>query len=348
MIIDEYHLVSAYSQAEQAPAKLSSRTKNRVAVMSFTETVQHVEHPVAAMHSIDELSIIGCVDSMPVMQSSRRVRAPANMCARPRLGRPRPVSKARAVPTKTSPKSAPRKVSSTRRKPLSLEHDTRKTPTTYRSLITNLTTTDLAMKEAALDLAENPISSEPVLPIHTAIRIVLQATFDLGRPYDTNMLAATFGVTRSLVMQALRKHYDNFIEQSLFTEAHFVPTYLWLYGQQGEDAMDRIVNAIKISGAAEPGCRSVFAIARDFVILYISEVVYGPHETRAELAGLSSVSALMAAITPDPTVPQGFLEMTNTFLYRARMTGRLVMKEKTSLIRERGGMLGSLFTPSES
>lgn len=222
------------------------------------------------------------------------------------------------------------------------------TVVTFQSLIDNIETIDTAMKERAQLISLRPIVSEPVMPIHTAIRVVLQATLDLGRPYDTNMLASTLSTTRSIVMQAMRKSYDGLSEQSDLTEADFVPTYLWIYGMSGdEDAADRVKNAIVVSGAGEPGCRSVFAIARDFVILYISEVLYGVESVaeRPELAGLASAAAVMSSLTSgSTTVPKGFLEMTNSFLYRARMTARAVMRARTPLLAARGGAFSSLFT----
>jgi hypothetical protein len=355
MIIDECQLVFIQSQAAPPPPRLTARSRaaaNRRAAAAPEQPPKSPEkRPAMALHSIEELSLISYVEAMPVMQSTQRTRAPTTMSARPRLGRVR-------APVKPIPPRAKdeepllNKKPINRRKPLALETEilrVRAPPQsaiTYQSLIEKLTTPDNGMKTRALEIANNLVRSEPVLPIHTAIRIVLQATLDLGRPYDTNMLAATFGVTRSLVMQALRKYYEDFTEQSHFTEALFVPTYLWLYGCLEEDhAVERVNKAIELSGAAEPGCRSVFAIARDFVILYVSEVIYGAEgsQTRPELAGLSSVAAVMSSIVVNPEVPPCFLEMTNSFLYRARMTGRLVMRAKTDLIHSKGGTIGGLF-----
>lgn len=353
MIIDECLLVFIQSQAEPPPPRLTARSRaaaNRRAAAAPEQPPKSPEkRPTMALHSIEELSLISYVEAMPVMQSAQRTRAPTTMSARPRLGRVR--APVKPILPREEP-HVPRKTTS-RRKPLALESEIPKVrvqPQSYQALIEKLTTPDIGMKTRALEIANTVVRSEPVLPIHTAIRIVLQATLDLGRPYDTNMLAATFGVTRSLVMQALRKYYQDFKEQSHFTEALFVPTYLWLYGcLEEEHAVERVNKAIELSGAAEPGCRSVFAIARDFVILYVSEVIYGAEgsQTRPELAGLSSVAAVMSGIVVKPDVPPCFLEMTNSFLYRARMTGRLVMRAKTDLVHSKGGTIGGLFTMSE-
>lgn len=393
MIIDECLLVYVHTQEEPPPPRLSTRAKasnvKRSALaaaaakaLGIVPKEEPLVGPELAMHSLDELAIIGTVDAMPVMQATRRIRAPTTMAARPRIGRPRTAAPPRP-PSGERRGPAPRAASasglrrrpasrpnsgmiftigdeekpriSARRKPLALKDEepvayrlkVQPIPVTYRTLIGNLSTSDTVMKDRALVLAEQDILSEPVLPMHTAIRVVLQASLDLGRPYDANMLAATFGTTRSLVMQSLRKYYDSFVEQSMFTELDFVNTYLWIYGlASGDDAQThktRVIRAIELSGAAEPGCRSVFAIARDFVILYVSEVVYSVDSARIELAGLSSVAAVMQSITSPDDVPSCFLEMTNSFLYRARMTGRLVMRAKTELIKARGGRIGSLF-----
>ncbi len=162
------------------------------------------------------------------------------------------------------------------------------------------------------------------------------------------MLAVTFGVSRNLVMQALRKHYQDFSEQSSFTEAMFVPTYLWIYGIEDDEEgsiCSSIVKAIDLSGTAEPGCRSVFAIARDFVILYLSEVVHGAEASaNRELGGLSSITAVMSGIKIKEDVPPSFLEMSNAFLYRARMTGRQVLKARVETVRSCGGTIAGLFS----
>lgn len=208
-----------------------------------------------------------------------------------------------------------------------------KVPVTARLILETLVTTDTKMKEKALELVSRDILSEPVIPMNTAIRVAMQASLELGRPYDANMLAATFSVTRSLVMQSLRKYYVGYTEQSEFTERLFVPTYLWVYGVTAEAAEGRVNHAIDISGAGEPGSRSVFAIARDFVILFVSEILH------SGTSGLSSISSMMASIKTSEGVPPCFLDMTNSFLYRARMTGRNVIKAKPEL----GNMISDLF-----
>lgn len=357
MIIDECLLVLVHSQAEPTPPRPTNRSAAARRSTGFIPQDVVGVGPAMPMHSIGELSLVGRVDAMPAMQTIRRMRAPTSMATRPRLGHARaPVQgklvlprertqesiarrDAAATPTTVTPRK-PRtpRVKSTdapsvrrARRGKCSDSAVRSAPaphvvTTYHSLIANLQTPDASMKARAIEIASRDISSEPVLPINTAIRIVLQATLDLGRPYDTNMLAATFGITRSLVMQSLRKYYKGFMEQSLFTEELFVPTYLWLYGLGGDtQRVKKIVRAIKLSGAAEPGSRSVFAIARDFVILYVTEVMHGV-EVKCELAGLSSVAAVMASITPPTEAPTSFVEMTNSFLYRARMTGRSVVR----------------------
>lgn len=369
MIIDECLLVLIHSQEDPPPPRPTARKKpsstiggvNRATAAALEE--EHAIAPKNAMHSIDELAIIGCVDSMPVMKSTRRIRAPASMAARPRIGKRFSTAPARSEPPLPPPPPSRRVTTKTqRRKPLALVSPPRgsaastrrtsapiqqqrsRTIVTPQSLIANLDTPDIKVKTRAMELVSQDIKSEPTSPIHTAIRVILQAALELGRPYDTNMLAATFGVTRSLVMQALRKYYEGYAEQSTFTEAHFVPTYLWLYGLEGdEDAVRVVVKAIGISGAAEPGSRSVFAIARDFVILYLSEVVYGA-ESKGELAGLSSVAAVMHGIKIPEEVPPCFVEMTNSFLYRARMTGRAVMRARPQVVQECGGTIAGIFS----
>lgn len=367
MIIDEWLLVYTHTQEDPPPARLSTRAKisnsrrsAAAAAAAAADTPKEeppIVGPATAMHSLDELALIGSVDAMPVMQSTRRVRAPTTMAARPRLGRlviAKPVFLPKRIPgaaaasgTKRAPRAttAPglgsQKTRNPRRKITTVPViPVVRTIVTHLSIIVDLVTTDTLMKEQAMILANLEINSEPALPIHTAIRIVLQASLNIGRPYDTNMLAATFGTTRSLVMQALRKYYDTFTEQSIFTEADFVPTYLWIYGLSEEKRHAlRVIKAIEVSKAGEPGCRSVFAVARDFVILYVSEVVYGEKSGFSELAGLSSVALVMQRITPPPEVLPCFLEMTNSFIYRARMTGRQVMRAN----EEFGGRIESLF-----
>ncbi len=346
MIIDECLLVFVHSQAEPVVPRPSRARKPKA-----KEEEVKVDLPQASsapMHSIEELAIIGCVDSMPVMQATKRVRAPTTMAARPRLGRSRqPVAPTEPRRTRRSPVSelASQHKRSSRRKPLAASPPAPRavrvpaTANTPTSLIANLTSPDTKMIEMALELSRVDVISEPVLPIHTAIRTVLQATLILGRPYDTNMLSSTFGVSRSVVMQSLRKYYEGFVEQSMFTEEVFVPTYLWLYGLEGnKEAIESISRAIKISGAAEPGSRSAFAIARDFVILYITEVIHDAR-SKSDLAGLSSVAAVINSIKTTSAVPPCFIEITNSFLYRARMTGRAVLRAKPEL----GGIIANLF-----
>lgn len=345
MIIDECLLVYVHSQEEPPPPKLTTRAAKRAAALR-AENPQELQIPTtapkSAMHSIDELSIIGCFDAMPAMQAVRRVRAPMNMSVRPRLSRSRgPAPRREDLDRKIIKKSKSQDGEYRQPRRKASEVKTRIPPflATPLSIITSLQTVDSKMKARAIELASEDIHCEPVIPMNTAIRVVLQATLDLGRPYDTNMLASTMGVTRSLVMQSLRKYYQDFVEQSLFTEADFVPTYLWLYGLDDDPSRaEAVKRAIKLSGADQPGSRSVFAIARDFVILYTSEMICG-----TELSALSSVTAMMNKIKIPKDVPPCFLEMTNSFLYRARMTGRTVLKTKPELIEACGGTIAGLF-----
>lgn len=390
MLFDECSIILVHSQAVLAPKRGGGKLQEGGIVMMEKQNsaATAAQPPVLAIHSSEELFMVGAIDAMPVMQAPRRVRAPITMGARPRLARFKPAAAkqrqggaaaGRHNHTKDSQQAsapAPKKASSSgrgatgrttkqqaagggggRSKKADAAPPVAKPPpvppVTYHSLLNALNTPDVEMKARALVLAEQPIVSEPVLAIHTAIRIVLQASLDVGRPYDTNMLASTFGTSRSSVMQSLRKYYGNFVEQSMFTERHFVPTYLWVYGfADDQEAIARIMNAIDLSDAAKPGCRSVFAIARDFVILYISEVMHhqeaappdGIQQAAAigsggggSLVTLASTTAAMAKITSPSTVPRGFLEMTNSFLYRARMTGRQVLRAKHELIQSRGG-----------
>ncbi len=351
MILDECLLVFTQSQVEPQPARISTRGRRGATTADKTPSHdQESPQAIIPIHAVDELTMITCIDAMPAMQTARRVRAPITMSARPRMPRARKITPPITAPVRKIQQPSLPPVAKRSRKPPTVTAE--KIPRVRQqvatltpvTLITSLSTVDLRMKEKALELVSGPIISEPVMPINTAIRAVLQATLDLGRPYDTNMLAATFGVSRSIVMQSLRKYYEDFVEQSLFTEAHFVPTYLWLYGLEGDRAAaERVVAAIKISGVAEPGSRSVFAIARDFVILYISEVVYGS-ESKAELTGLSSVASVMNSVKIPEAVPHSFVEITNSFLYRARMTGRNVIKNRPELVQSKGGIIGGLFS----
>lgn len=312
MIIDDCLLVLVHSQAEAVPPRVTTRAK--ILTKKSAPPVEPKQEQQAAIHSIEELAMIGIIDDMPVMQAARRTRAPATMAARPRVARPKVQRK---VPIRTK---EPRKPSSRAKKVAEAVPKPVRTQLTPAIIIANLPTPDEKLKERAIEIVQRDIISEPVTAMNTAIRIVMQASLDLGRPYDTNMLAITFSITRSLVMQSLRKHYEDFVEQSLFTEEHFVPTYLWIYGVKDPESQARVVRAIKDSGVAEPGSRSAFSIARDFVILYISEILHGSRVDGA------SVLTIMHAIKSPPDVPPTFIDMTNSFLYRARMTGRNILK----------------------
>ncbi len=117
-------------------------------------------------------------------------------------------------------------------------------------------------------LSIQKFQSEPVKSIHTNIRILFHASLMLGRPYDINMMATTLLTTPAIVQQALKKWYKNLISQSEVKEEHFVPTYLWILGfPTSGEAHDRIVRAIRKYGDIYDG-RSVFSIARDYVIIY--------------------------------------------------------------------------------
>lgn len=323
MIIDDCLLVLVHSQAEAVPprAKKTPLLTRKSAPVVEPPVLPEVQQ--AAIHSIEELAMIGIIDDMPVMQAVRRSRAPATMAARPRITRPRPEKKAplrTKEPRKRAENARPRakKTEVAPARPVR----TQVTPTV---LITRLNTPDEKLKTRALELTQQEIVSEPAVAINTAVRIVMQASLDLGRPYDTNMLAATFGVSRSLIMQSLRKYYEGFTDQSVFTEKDFIGTYLWIYGILETEARATVEKAIELSSVSLPGSRSVFSIARDFVILYVSEILHKE---------ATSVVTIMSSLKIPAEVPPAFVDMTNSFLYRARTTGRSIVKslpEKTSI-----------------
>lgn len=334
MIDDELGLVLAQSKVEPPSARISASRAAARKLLEEPREIQHLPPPSCAMHSVEELAMVGMIDVMPVMQVARRKRAPATMSARPRISKAKPPEAPRPRGSR-KPRTPKDGVPGKARKPQADAPLPPPSALTHRTLIDNLQTVDLAVKERALQIADLEITSEPVLPIHTAVRVVLQASLELHRPYDTNMLAATFVISRSLVMQSLRKYYHNFIDQSILTEANFVPTYLWLYDLDDDESIARVNHAISITDSDKPGCRSVFAVARDFVLLYVTEIASGVAASH-DLTALAAATALLSKTVPCESSPPKFLEITNSFLYRARITGRQIMKDKT-------GTLASLF-----
>jgi hypothetical protein len=312
MELDELQLIAESLNTEPPPPRPTLRTQasNLRKKEKLKLSGENPDQPLGLTftgvptQTTCELQLLGSLDSLTVLQNDRRVKHSTKMSIRPRISGKKAAPKS-SKPRTRAPTGADDRPVSTRARSL----------IRYRDLITGLDTVDEIVKERCVEILETDIVSEPVSDIHTAVRILLQASVDLGRPYDTNMLAASFGISRNIVMQSLRKYYTNFLEQSKLQAADFVPTYLWIYGlEDDDDAKTKIIDAIEISRSAEPGCRSVFSVARDFVILYITEYL------RESLDQIPIPSG----------VPECFSKMVSSFLYRARLTGRTVRVSKES------------------
>lgn len=178
------------------------------------------------------------------------------------------------------------------------------------SIFDALESEDTEMIRLARVLSLQKYQSEPVKPIHTAVRIIFHSSAMLGRPYDINMLASVLKITSSVVQQAMKRWYKGLISQSEMREEHFVPTYLWILGlPQKEDAYEQIIEAINKYGDVSYDGRSVFSIARDYTILYYRLALGLP---------FSSVYTEVNA------VPKEFLSIITKFETRAKISKRKI------------------------
>src|SRR6185437_13112203 len=178
------------------------------------------------------------------------------------------------------------------------------------SIFDTLECADSELLRLCRSLSSQKFVSEPVKPIHTAIRIVFHASILLGRPYDVNMMASVLSIQNTVVVQqALKKWYEGLSSQSELREEHFVSTYLWVLGlpQRGH-ARDLIVNAINTYGDVYDG-RSVFSIARDYVIIYFRVFLKLP----------------FTCIPTDRIgIPPNFLDLVTKFETRAKISKRKI------------------------
>lgn len=176
------------------------------------------------------------------------------------------------------------------------------------SLFDTLECADVELLKLCRTLSCQKYQSEPVKPIHTAVRIMFHASIMLGRPYDVNMMASVLSINTAFVQQALKRWYKGLVSQSEIKEEHFIPTYLWIFGlpQKGK-IRDSIVNAIEKYGDVYDG-RSVFSIARDYAILYFRLFLQLP----------------FSCVSTNPEVPSNFLQLVARFETRAKISRRKI------------------------
>lgn len=187
---------------------------------------------------------------------------------------------------------------------------------TKSSIFDNLELADVELLRLSKYLSLQRFQSEPVKPMHLAIRILFHASHTLGRPYDINMMAYVFNTTSQVIQQAMKKWFKGLISQSDVIEEHFVPTYLWIIGlpQKGQ-ARDRIVNAISKYGDPYDG-RSVFSIARDYTVLYFRLFLGLPFSCVPK---------------ERPGIPQDFLKLLTILETRAKVSRRYILKRHPNL-----------------
>ncbi len=177
------------------------------------------------------------------------------------------------------------------------------------SIFDTLVCEDTELLRLCRTMSMQKFQSEPVKPIHTAVRIIFHASSVLGRPYDVNMMATVLSISPQLVQQALKRWYKGLISQSDIREEHFIPTYLWILGLPINGPIrDTIVRAIKKYGDRYDG-RSVFSIARDYTIIYFRLVLQLP----------------FSCIPIDRIgIPSSFIQLISGFETRAKISRRKI------------------------
>lgn len=143
---------------------------------------------------------------------------------------------------------------------------TRYATSNFIFIINNLVCEDTQLIREAKKLCQNKIVSETSKQFNHVVRILFESSYLLGRPYDVNMLALLLGSSISDIIEALKKNYKGFVNTSNLKISDFFITYLWILGLNCEPHISNVEKFIKYVNRYDG--RSIYAIARDFVIIY--------------------------------------------------------------------------------